>query len=35
MKGMAYWNYCHIDAHVTVPTTSVSKVTGLEILTCL
>ena len=29
---MAYWNECHMDAHVSVSTTSVSQVTGVEIL---
>ena len=33
MKGMAYWNECHMASHVSVLTTSVSLLTGVEIFT--
>ena len=34
MKGVAYWNGCHVAAHMSVPTTYVLQVTGVEILIC-
>ena len=34
MKGISYWNWCHIYAHVSVPTTSVSEMTGVNNFTC-
>ena len=34
MKRMAYCNKCHMAAHVSVPTTYVTQVTGVEIMTC-